>query len=373
LSFSLSILDRYLIKELYKTFFAVASVLLLIIFANNFVQSLEKIVGGYFNTSSLWKLMGLQFLEMMGFLIPPSFFFAILISLGRLYRDSEMIAMQSSGVGPFPIYRAYIIASIPIIVLTTLLVMYTLPWAKYSLDQLEANKDRENTEFTVIETGKFQELQKGETIFFAGSEGLKTGEIKDIFIQNRRNGSLGIISAKEGYQYTDDKTGDQYLVLKKGFRYTGEPGTNSYTVSEFYEYGIHIRQTQEKHTSFSFKSMPVALLISDSTLAAKVEWQFRLSIPLAILALTFLGIPLSRSLPRQGIYGRLFLAFIVYFSFMNLHKLAHKWMEQGESAVWLGMWWVPFIAILIALLIEVRDRYDYLINWKSFTKMVKRV
>ena len=105
----------------------------------------------------------------------------------------------------------------------------------------------------------------------------------------------------------------------------------------------------------------------------RTEFQFRLSIPLALLALTFLGIPLSRSLPRQGVYGRLLLAFIVYFSFMNVHKLAHKWLQNGEMPLWMGMWWLPLAAVLVALLIELRDRYDYLLNWKMFVRVVKRV
>lgn len=370
--FHIGILDRYLIKELYKTFLGVTVVLTLIIFANNFVLSLEKIVGGYFSSDVLWILMGFELLEMLGFLIPPSFFFAILISLGRLYRDSEIIAMQASGVGPLSLYRSYVIGVIPVMFLVAMLVMYTLPWAKYSLAQLEANQDRDNTHISAIETGKFLELRKGDVVFFAESSGNEPGEIRDVFIQNRRNGRLGIISAEEGYQYIEEATGDHYLVLKNGYRYMGEPGKNTYTTSQFYEYGIRIKRVEEKQANIQSNAKATADLLRSDHLADKTEFQFRLSIPLALFALTFLAVPLSRSMPRQGIYGRLFVAFLVYFSFMNVHKLAEKWMEKGESPVWLGMWWLPLLAILIALLIETRDLYDHKVNARTLLRLVRR-
>ena len=369
----MTIIDRYLIKELYKTFVPVVVVLVLIIFANNFVWALRKIVGGYFHSDALWQLMSLELLQMLGFLIPPAFFFAVLISLGRMYRDSEVIAMQASGIGPYSIYRSYFYGAVPVAILTALLVMFALPWAKYSMAQMAANQSRENVSIAQIETGRFQELQKGDTVFFAESRGEKTGDIKDIFIQNIRNGQLGIITAEEGYQYLDDKTGDHFLILKNGYRYTGAPGQNNYTSSKFYEYGIRIRRIEQKQAKFRSKDMPMSELWGSENIDHRTEFQFRLSIPLALFALTFLAVPLSRSLPRQGIYGRLFMAFVVYFSFMNLHKLAEKWMEDGYTPVWMGMWWLPALALLMAVLIELRDRYDYLLNWKMFVKMVKRV
>lgn len=368
----LTILDRYLIWGLYKTFLAVTVILILIIFANNFVSSLERIVEGYYKSEDLWLMMGLELVEMIGFLIPPSFFFAILISLGRLYRDSEVIAMQASGIGPVSFYRSYLLGVMPVVIVTATLVFQALPWSKTKLSHLKANAGQEVISIGVIETGRFQELRKGDTIFFAESHGRNEGEIKDIFIQNRRNGKLGIISAKEGYQYVDEATGDHYMVLKNGYRYTGEPGQNKYVSSSFHEYGIRIRRLEQKQTNVSVKGTPTSQLWGAKEIAERTELQYRLSIPLALVALTFLGIPLSRSLPRQGIYGRLFLAFIVYFSFMNVHSLAHNWMEEGASPAWLGMWWLPMIAVLLGFIIELRDRYVYLLNWKTFTRMLRQ-
>ncbi len=107
---------------------------------------------------------------------------------------------------------------------------------------------------------------------------------------------------------------------------------------------------------------PTAEIWNSEQLLDKFELQFRLALPVALLALTVMAIPLSRSLPRQGVFGRLLLAFIVYFCFMNVTKLAEKWMEKDLTPLWLGMWWVSVIAVLLAIFIEMRDRYPHLLT-----------
>ena len=369
---SITLIDRYLIQELYKTFLGVTVVLVLIIFANNFVVALDKIVRGHYGSDALLQVMFFELMQTVNFIFPPALFFAILLSLGRLYRDSEIIAMQASGVGPVTLYKSYLLGAIPVIILSLLMVLYTLPWANASKAQLKASQDTENTTFAAIEVGKFQELQSGETVFFAASEDDKPGGLRDVFIQNRRNGELGIISAQEAYQLIDRENGQHYMVLKNGYRYTGEPGQNTYTASSFYEYGIRIRQLEQRQAKLPVKALPTAELWQSDDPKHRMEMQFRYSIPLAMLALTFLAIPLSRSMPRQGIYGRMLVAFVVYFAFMNVHKVAEKWMEDGDSPLWLGMWWVPIVAIGIALLIETRDRYAYLLMPGAVIKRFKK-
>ena len=203
-------------------------------------------------------------------------------------------------------------------------------------------------------------------MFFAASSDNESGVYKDVFVQNRRNGDLGIISAKEGYQYIDPETGQYYLVFKNGHRYIGEPGQNQYTTSSFYEYGIRIQQATQVTADIPAKAMSSAELWGSDIPEHQYEMQFRYSIPMSLLALALMAIPLSRSMPRQGLYGRMFMAFIVYFSYMNIHKLAEKWMISGQSPLWLGMWWLPIAAVFIAILIELSDRHSYRYKIKKF-------
>jgi lipopolysaccharide export system permease protein len=77
--FRITLLDRYLFKDLYKTFIGVALVLVLILFANNLVLALEKILKGVVSREMLWQLMQFELLEMLSLILPPAFFFSILL------------------------------------------------------------------------------------------------------------------------------------------------------------------------------------------------------------------------------------------------------------------------------------------------------
>ena len=64
---------------------------------------------------------------------------------------------------------------------------------------------------------------------------------------------------------------------------------------------------------------------------------------------------MSHSLPRQGVYGRLFLAGLVYFSYLNLLSAAATWMKNEVTPAWLGLWWVHGIMLIFGALMLFRD------------------
>ena len=70
----------------------------------------------------------------------------------------------------------------------------------------------------------------------------------------------------------------------------------------------------------------------------RAELQWRLSTPVSTLLLALLAIPLSRSKPRAGRYGKLLLALGLYVLYFNLLGMARTWVEQQTLA---SIWWVP--------------------------------
>ena len=70
-----------------------------------------------------------------------------------------------------------------------------------------------------------------------------------------------------------------------------------------------------------------------------------------------------RSMPRQGPFGRLVLAFVLYTLYLSLQGLAERWMIEGVTAGWLGIWWVHLGLFLIGVLILLPDTQRYRI-WR---------
>ena len=83
--------------------------------------------------------------------------------------------------------------------------------------------------------------------------------------------------------------------------------------------------------------------------------QWRLSVPLALLVLTFLAVPLSRSAPRQGRYGGVAAGVLVYIIYVDMLGAAKVWVEQGQSPEYLGLWWVHVIFIAAGAILLARQ------------------
>jgi lipopolysaccharide export system permease protein len=83
---------------------------------------------------------------------------------------------------------------------------------------------------------------------------------------------------------------------------------------------------------------PTAELFGTTDPNERAELQWRLSTPVSTLLLALLAIPLSRSKPRAGRYGKLLLALGLYVLYFNLLGMARTWVEQQSLA---SIWWVP--------------------------------
>lgn len=349
----ISTVDRLLFREVFKALGLILGVLMTILLANYLVRLLGQVAAGAIGQDTLVAILGLEMLRVAGRVIPPAFFFAILWVLGQMYRDSEVLALESAGMGPLRIYRAFLLAALPLALAVSFLVMEVLPWAKHRVQQIKAN-EQASMEISGLKPGRFNEFKKGELLFYADEVGAD-GALEGVFVQHRQQGKLGIVSAARAVQRTDALNGARYVVLFDGTRYVGEPGVSEYSIGQFSEYGIRIPQPPTVVKSKSVAAMSWRELWGSDELADRTELQYRLSFPLAVFAFVIVSVPLARSLPRQGVYGRLIMAVLIYAVFMNLQRTAERWMEAGSTPVWMGMWWVPLCMVLVAAMILFWD------------------
>jgi lipopolysaccharide export system permease protein len=343
----LPIIDRYILKEVTKSFLAIMTVLMLIVVSQSYIRILQDAVSGTITNEVMTRLLGLEVLQVLGPVTPPTFFFAILYTLGRMYRDSEMTALAAGGVGLRRIYRSFAIAAIPVALIVAWFTLALVPWVNANKAEIMQQQKDESSELGMAVAGRFNEFSRGGLVFYVEKMSDDKRRMRNVFVQNRQHGKLGLITAAEGYQYTEPDTGDQYLVLTRGHRYEGTPGNNEYAVGDFAKYAILIDRQDQQQGVLPTKAIGTRELMASDDLRMRSEFEYRLMFPVAVLVFTILSVPLSKSMPREGIYGRLMLALLFYFLFLNLQAISGDWMISGVTPAWLGRWWVhPFILML---------------------------
>jgi len=353
----LAILDRYLAREVVKTLAVILLILLLVLLASHFVKLLGKAAEGTLAPQAVFTLLGLQSVKVIGVLLPPSFFFALLWVLGGMYRDGQMVALQASGVGTRRIYRSAMLLAVPLALLAGMLTFQALPWANASIEEVKSQQ-QEASDISGVRPGRFNEFDRGRLIVFAEGVSAKEERLQGVFVQDRQHDRSGVVVAREAHQRFDPASGNRFVVLTDGYRYEGSPGQADYQIAEFREYALRLPRADAGSRYLRVGARSSAELMQTDTLAARAELQYRLSVPIGVLVFALLAVPLARSEPRKDVYGRIGLAILVYFVFMNLQRIAERWMELQVLPAWMGMWWVALVMVGVAGLLNLLDS-----NW----------
>jgi len=340
-------LDRYLLAEVTKAFAAIVCVLLLTSASLLFLRTLEEVNLGALNAQVVWRYLGYQLLRDSSHLLPPAFFVAVLAALGRMARDSELIALHACGIGPARLYRALLYGALPLMLCTAWLALIAQPHAAAQIQTIRALQQQQATQIAGLRAGRYYRQEQGAIVFYAGALDPRRG-FRDIFLHDRRAPRTRIVIAQSGYYSEVPETGERFIVLENGSRYEGQPGSADFAIGTFARYQLRLdERTALPIQRHKRSTTPTAELRAATEVADRVELEHRLANPLAILALTLIAVPLALISPRQGASGRLFLAFLAYFAFFNLQRLAEGWLLAGVAPLWLGSLW--YQAVIVAL------------------------
>lgn len=342
------ILDRYIFREVTQTWFAVTAVLLFILLTNQFARVLGDVAKDKLPRDAVFQIIGLTGLQYLTILVPIGLFLSIMLALGRLYADSEMPAMMACRVGPAGIYRPLAWLILPLVAAVAWLAIDIGPQALTEIQRISAEARRQ-ADLASIEPGKFVSGNAEGVVVYA-EKVVGPGQVENVFLQSvDSSGKMEVVIAERGEQRDSDDPNVRFFVLHNGKRYSGVPGTSKFTVMEFAEHGIPYRLPDVSEPELEPRAMRTADLLRSTDLEELAELHWRIGIPVSTLILALLAVPLSRSQPRQGRYGRIAIGLLVFIIYFNLMSAAKAWMEQGTVPPGVGIWWVHGLMLSFAL------------------------
>lgn len=350
------IIFRYLLKEVFITLVALTTMLLLIFMSNQCVQYLSRAANGQIPGLFVFKLMMLELPNLTALLLPLGFYMAIMLSYGRLYAENEITAMYVGGYSPRRLMRQTLAMGMMVALFVGLLVFYVSPWISYERARL-LKTTGVKVLIQTLSPGQFRSLNDGKVVFYSQGISRNHETAKGVFIAKRLpNDQWQVVWANAADGQTNPKTKEDELVLSDGYAYIGTPGQAKYQVIRYHQANIrlpHSNSNPEKDIrTASFKSL-WPYFNSDKNKAAELQW--RISIPLMVLVLTFVAVPLSRVQLRSGKYANLLPAILIYVLYANFMFVARNWVVIGRVPVWLGMWWLHLAVIGLACLLLWRN------------------
>jgi lipopolysaccharide export system permease protein len=103
-------------------------------------------------------------------------------------------------------------------------------------------------------------------------------------------------------------------------------------------------------------AIPTLDLLDIGTIEAKAELQWRLAIPLSLPFLVLIAVPLSAVDPRQGRFGKMLPALLLYLGYFLLLLASRRVMEDGKLPSFVGLWWVHLVMLVVGTGLIARER-----------------
>ncbi len=238
-----------------------------------------------------------------------------------------------------------------IAVIVASLSLFIRPWAYNQYYRLKAYAEA-NFDLTRMNDGTFYETENGARVIYAEKVDHQKDVAKRVFIRTERDDTLQVIYARKANQSMDRASGKQILVFTDGYLYefsrTGKEGR----VIQFEQSAMPIEPKENLRLKYRVKAASTGSLARSDDSEEIAEFQWRLSTPLATILLALIGVPLSRSSPRQGKYAKVTAAVVIFAVYYNLSALTKKWVERGIIDAIPGIWWIQLLlaGLLLALL-----------------------
>lgn len=353
-------------REFAQTATAVFVALFAIMLTTQLIRLLGQAAGGRIASEAVVALLGFSSLSYLPVLLSLTLFIAILLSLSRVYRDSEMAIWFSAGVPLTAWMRPVLRFALPVVLVIAVLALFLSPWALTQRAEYQDRMDRRD-DVARVSPGAFKESARGDRVFFVESVTDAAGQadrVKNIFINSMQHGRLGVMVAAQGHAEIA-ANGDKFIVLTNGRRYEGVAGTAEYRVMEFERYAMRIESHESREIGKSAKDMSTWDILFDRSPASRGELLWRIGVPLSALTLALLAIPLSFVNPRAGRANNLIFALLTFMIYSNLLSISRAWVAQGRLPFEIGVWAVH-VLMFIALLLLFWKRLAVFSLWRSW-------
>jgi LPS export ABC transporter permease LptF/LPS export ABC transporter permease LptG len=338
------ILDRYVCREVLSHTLLGLAVFSFIFFVPRLVTLMSLVVRHASNSGDIAMLVGTALLQVLPYTLPISVLVGVLIGLGRLSADSEIVAMNASGIGLRRLLLPIAAIASGISLLTLVLTLWLGPASLRMYHDLEYRLGTSQASYE-IQPRVFDE-RFPHMILYVQDVDSTAVHWRGVFLaESNANADSHLTLAEGAIVVADAKQGKLDLHLSDG-------SIHQYDVRDPQRYGFTTFGAHDESVALTDPTKPRAVRLSDAEQPTRdllrpgvmnwrdgrVEFNRRIAFPAACLVFALLGVPVGAH-PRRG--GRaagfvltLLLVTTYYFVFVTGAHLA----QQGTLPPFLGMW-----------------------------------
>ena len=205
-------INRYIFRTTFAAFVIVLVSLTAVIWVTQALRDIDIMTSQGQNLLVFVGITGLIVPLLILVIAPIAMLIAVAHVLNKLSNDSEIIVMNSAGISPWALFRAFV----PVTVVVSLLVLaISAYFAPKGLRMLRdwLTEVRANVVTNIVQPGRFSTIENGVTIRVR--ERRNNGQLLGIFLDDRRDPAERVTVLAETGELLDNDKGT-FLVLQKG-------------------------------------------------------------------------------------------------------------------------------------------------------------
>ncbi len=393
------LLDRYLLRETIGPLSLGLLVFTFLALLQKLFQFAELIIERDVEVRVVLQLLAYTLPQMIVLTIPMAFLFAILLAIGRMAADSELVAMRASGISLFSVYRPILLMSLLLAAVTTYLMTVTLPAGNKAISELQLAILKRNVNQQVKPRVFYDGLQERVLYVFESAE--NEDGWRGVFLADAVPGpeQQVIVGETGGINVTPGN--GRPPVLMFGLADVHEVDTNdpsTYRLQRLRDASIviedrHFRRNEGLVLDKGVRSMTLPELVrraeepglaDDARNQALVEIHKKFAIPGACLVFGLYGIPLGFRNRRTGRSSGFLISVTMFLFYYVMLGNGEEAAVNGQVPPWLAMW-APNLLLLVlgafllwrrnrdkGLMIGAVDRYLREHLWRRILRLGRR-
>ena len=323
--------DTTVRRELARSFGATLVVILTIVITMMLIRTLGMAAGGEVAPEDVVLLLGYTALGYLPMMLALSLFVAVVVTLGRMYRDSEMVIWFGSGLGLGRFVRPVLRMAWPVLAVVVALLVFVWPWVNRSSVELRSRYEQ-RTDLSRVAPGVFQTSRDGSRVFFVDRASQEGVQAHHVFVLSNKPPVESVVSARSGRLESDG--GDRVLKLEHGQRNETDSATGVRTLSSFESYRVIVGESAARSAQEAPpKTLDTLALLRETGPRHQAELAWRLGMLLAAANLLLLGVGLSAAHPRRASNWNLLLALLTFVAYFNAVNLSQAWIAAGRYAM----------------------------------------
>jgi lipopolysaccharide export system permease protein len=352
------LLDRYVCREVASHAVLGLAVFTFVFFVPQLVKLMDLVVrhSSGFGTVVLLFLCSIP--PVLGFTLPMAVLVGVLIGLGRLSADSEIVALHASGISLRRLLVPIGFVALASAVVTLVMTFWLSPLSVRTLRSLEYELLASQAPFGV-QPRVFDERFPRLILYVQDVEAAATRWTGVFLADSSSNGSPSSVTlAEKALVVANRDTRQLELHLGSGSTHEYDPhDPEKYNVTTFGESDIPVDLSGTLQTPkspiVSAAEESVSQLVSTRDLSwrdARVEFHRRIAFPAACLVFALLGVPIGVRPRRGGRAAGLILTLVLIGTYYFLFVTGAHAAQQGSIAPWLGIWGANIVAAIIGVI-----------------------